>query len=209
MPATLIVAIIGIIGLLLMAIPGLCGHGHGSLHLPGHGTIHTHSPLHSAPHSHSVPAANNTPPPITPLTFLRWLPSPRVVFSTMTMDGTIGYGLEGTFHLSAGMALLLALIPAAVIEKLIFTPLWNKMLQFEGKPSSPLEMLTMQEAVAVTPFRNGRGMVSVDRDGREVQFRATLQPDQLCEAQFIRVGDRMVIQQVDAVKETLVVSLNK
>jgi hypothetical protein len=210
MPATLIVALIGFLGLLLMAIPGLSGHGHGAIHVSTHGPLNTHATLHGASHSHSIPVAKNAPAPtLTPLTFLRWFPSPRVVFSLLTMAGCIGYTLEGTLHIGPGLALLVALVPAIALEKLLFTPLWNKMLQFEGKPSSPLEALTMQEATAVTPFRNGRGIVSVDRDGREVQFRASLEQDQLSESRFIKVGDRMVILQVDAAKERVVVSLHK
>ncbi len=204
MSALILLMIIGLIGLVLMAIPGLSHHGHGGM---AHGALHTHAPLGGMHHVHGVHAPGDTVDSIASsgLSLLRWIPSPRIIFSLMTMSGAIGFGLQKSMHLTSGIAALLALIPALAIEKFVFTPLWNSMMQFEGIPSSPLEALTTHTAVAVTPFRNGKGIVSVERDGREVQFCAALPPDQAAEK--IAVGDRLTVEQVDAEKETVVVSI--
>jgi hypothetical protein len=124
----------------------------------------------------------------------------------MTMYGGIGLGLTRGAHLSETFAAILAILPAALVEKYAVAPYWNMLMTFEGIPSSPLEELTFSEAEAVTPFRNGKGMVSVNRDGRAVQFRATL-PDDQCSIP-VRVGDKLRIEQVDAEHERVTVSLN-
>jgi hypothetical protein len=57
----------------------------------------------------------------------------------------------------------------------------------------------------VTPFRNGRGMVSLVRDGRLVQFAA-----QLTDAHAgmeVRVGDRLRVEDLDSQRERLTVSV--
>ena len=81
----------------------------------------------------------------------------------------------------------------------------NLLFRFEGRPSSPLEELVLCDATAVTAFRNGRGIVSLVRDGRSVQFSA-----QLIEAQAameVRVGDRLRVEDLDAQRERLTVSV--
>jgi hypothetical protein len=63
----------------------------------------------------------------------------------------------------------------------------------------------MSEATAVTPFRGGRGVVSVVREGRLVQFSA-----RLIEAQTslpVRVGDRLRIEDVESARERVTVSV--
>ena len=63
----------------------------------------------------------------------------------------------------------------------------------------------MSEATAVTPFRGGRGLVSVVRDGRLVQFSARLIDTQA--SLPVRVGDRLRIEDVDAARERVTVSV--
>ena len=218
MSAFLVVMLIGIVGLVLMAIPGLNRHGH-SIQAAGHGAAHGLG--HSAPHtagthvgtrssgSTSVSGAGGAAKDALPSSLagmLRWIPSPRMVFSLMTLYGGFGIALADGAHVSKILAALLAILPAALIERFAVTPCWNMLMTFEGIPSSPLEELTFQEAEAVTPFRNGKGMVSVNRDGREVQFRATLPDDQ--SSMPVRVGDKLRIEQVDAEHERVTVSLN-
>ncbi len=218
MPAFLVLMIVGIVGLLLMAIPGLNRHGH-SVHVPGHaasqGIGHSTAShiaaggarLGTAAKLTGARAANGVRGASSATTgLLKWIPSPRVVFSLMTMYGGFGIALTDGAHLSRTLAAWLAIVPAALIEKFAVSPCWNMLMTFEGVPSSPLEELTFSEAEAVTPFRNGRGMVSVNRDGRSVQFRATL-PDDQC-TMPVRVGDKLRIEQVDAEHERVTVSLN-
>ncbi|MGH7294202.1 MAG: hypothetical protein ACRELB_04685, partial [Polyangiaceae bacterium] len=63
----------------------------------------------------------------------------------------------------------------------------------------------LAEATAVVPFRNGRGIVSVVRDGRTVQLAATLREDHA--ALPVKVGDRLRVEDVDAPRERVTVSI--
>jgi hypothetical protein len=99
----------------------------------------------------------------------------------------------------------LAIVPAALLERLVITPLWNLLFRFQGTPSSELTTLVLQEAEAVTPFRNGRGLVSVERDGRIVQFRAELAAEQA--RMPVRVGDKLTIESVDPTNERVTVAV--
>ncbi len=222
----LMLMIAGLVGLALMALPGLGRHGHAGtaptaphgLGHVGHGAIHGgHGAIHSghgAGHAASSHAAGshaagshasggssgrgNT-------NLFRLIPSPRVIFSLMTLFGAVGYGLNEIGHLPPWPAGLLAVIPALLVERYAVTPLWNFLFRFQGSPSAPLYELTMSEAKAVTPFHNGRGMVSVVRDGRIVQFRAELTEAQ--KAMPVNIGDTLFVEEVDASKERLTVSL--
>jgi hypothetical protein len=103
------------------------------------------------------------------------------------------------------LAAALATVPAALLEKFAVTPLWNVMIAAQGKPCSPLEALTLCEAEAVTPFRNGKGIVAVERDGRLVQFSAQLLPEQAHLP--VHVGDRLRVEEVDVQRERMTVTL--
>jgi hypothetical protein len=63
----------------------------------------------------------------------------------------------------------------------------------------------LEEAKAVTPFRNGRGVVAVVRDGRMVQFSARLVERQ--SPVQVGVGDRLLVEDVDSGRERLTVSV--
>jgi hypothetical protein len=127
-----------------------------------------------------------------------------MIFSLLALYGAFGLALEP--HIGPLLAACLALPPAAAIERFVVTPLWNMMFKLEGKTNSPMEALVMSEAEAVTPFRNGKGVVSVEKDGRLVQFCAHLP-----EAQAnmpIQVGDKLRIEEVDAANERVIVTLH-
>jgi hypothetical protein len=250
--------VIGLTGLVMMAIPAFIGHGHappnqgagheglghhlgngghgghGGHHLlgPGHGAAHavgTHvAGAHAAgahvagvdaagadaaaghdaslgdhgddPSSAMVDASSSAPSGIT-----RFIPSPRTIFSLLALYGAFGNALAKAANLPLIVAALVAVLPALAIERFAVTPLWNLLFRFQGKPSSPLAELLFAEAKAVTPFRNGRGLVSIVRDGRLVQFSARLREDQA--ALPVRVGERLRIEDVDAEKERFTVSL--
>lgn len=102
-------------------------------------------------------------------------------------------------------AALVAVVPALLVERFAVTPLWNLVFRFEAAPSSPLDLLILAQARAVTPFRNGRGIVELVRDGRTVQLRAQLVDHQASLA--VRVGDRLRVEEVDAQRERVTVSL--
>jgi len=113
--------------------------------------------------------------------------------------------MVGSFHMLGWATALLAIIPALLLERLAITPLWNLLFRFQGVPDSPFQDLILSECVAVTPFRNGRGVVQVVRDGRMVQFSARLTPSQSHFA--VGVGEDLRIEDVDEARERVTVSI--
>ena len=222
--------VIGLVGLAMMAIPALgqrgaasAGHGHAAL---GH---------HGAAAGHSLPAHGHVPAPahghvappaaargqVTALEpsrghemlpadaarsgLVRWLPSPRVIFTVLALYGAFGNALVEAFHLTVVLAALLAVLPTLLVERFAVRPLWNLVFRFQGQSSGRLEELIFGEARAVSAFRNGRGIVSTNREGRLVQLRA-----RLCDAQAtlpVKVGARLRIEDVDATRERVTVSI--
>ena len=184
----LILMVVGLVGLAVMALPALSRHGGGaSAGRLGHA-------------GHAGHAAHNATPGLT-----RFLPSPRLIFSLLALYGAFANALERAAHLSPVAAALVAVAPALVVERFLVTPLWNLVFRFEAAPSSPLDLLILAEARAVTPFRNGRGLVELVRDGRTVQLRAQLVDQQA--GLPVRVGDRLRVEEVDAQRERLTVSV--
>ena len=206
---------------------GHLGHGgHGGAHQlgTGHGAAHAGAGHVVSPHLVTAPAASvpgahgMAPPPgagasqemvpadaATSSGWVRFIPSPRAVFSVLALYGAFGNALAQTAHLHVLVAALVALLPTFAVERFAVTPLWNLVFRFQGHPSAPLEELIFDEATAVTPFRNGRGLISVVREGRLVQFSA-----RLCAAQAslpVKVGTRLRIEDVDARQERVTVSL--
>lgn len=203
--------VIGLAGLAAMAIPAF-GHGHGALsgHASAHGIGHA-SAAHGVTHPCVMPApgARSALQQLLPADAVhrgawRFVPSPRKVFSLLALYGAFGNAALHALKLSPEMAALSAVLPALAIESLLLRPLWNVLFRVQAAPSSPLEQLISSEAFAVSCFRNGRGMVSIIRDGRSVQLMACIREDQ----RFlpVRVGDRLLIESVDATRERVTVS---
>jgi hypothetical protein len=136
---------------------------------------------------------------------LRFLPSPRAICSVLALYGAFGNALERAFHLRVPLAAAAAVVPALLVERFAVRSVWNLVFRYQGQPSSPLEALLLCEARAVVPFRNGRGIVSVVRDGRVVQLSATIREDD--RAIPVSVGDRLRIEDVDARRERVTVSV--
>jgi hypothetical protein len=208
----------GLVGLALMALAGFGRHGHagtaphGMGHV-GHGTVHLgHGATHGAG-AHGVGSSAATGAhgadggsAVRGNAGLLWLiPSPRVIFSLMTLFGACGYALVEVGHVSPVLAGLLAGVPALLVERFAVTPVWKLLFRFQGTPSPSLHDLVLNEARAVTSFRNGRGLVSVVHDGRVVQFRAELAAPQ--KAMPVRVGDTLFVDEVDALNERVTVSV--
>jgi hypothetical protein len=224
--------VIGLVGLVMMALPALGGHhpwsathGHGHaigpLHHAAHGGAHTpgHAPgidpavAHGAAAGAGAGASTVTAASGTDKLMLaatthsgRWfLPSPRAVFSVLALYGACGNALIHVAHLSSPAAALVALAPALLLERILIRPVWNVMFRFRGEASSPLEQLILAEAQAVVPFRNGRGLVTAVRDGRRIQLNARLSNEQA--ALPVAVGQRLRIEDVDARQERVTVSV--
>jgi hypothetical protein len=226
----LILMVIGLVGLGMMAIPALGRRGtapasHGHAALGHHGAAAGHSlPAHghgAAPaHGHgAAPALGRgqvtalepprgqeiLPADAAPSGVGRWLPSPRVVFTMLALYGAFGNALLEALHLTVVLAALVAVLPTVLVERFAVRPLWNLLFRFQGQSSGRLEELILGDARAVSAFRNGRGIVSTNREGRLVQLRA-----RLCDAQAtlpVKVGDRLRIEDVDATRERVTVSI--
>jgi hypothetical protein len=206
--------VIGLVGLMVMAIPAFAHHGHlpptaghgGAL---GHG-VHGGHALGTG-HGHGLQTGQGTSKEIVPADvaagsgLLRWIPTPRAIFSMFALYGAFGNALIEAAGLPFLTAALVALIPALLVERLAVTPLWNLIFRFQGQPSAPLEELIFSEATAVTPFRNGRGIVSLVRDGRRVQLSARLSAPEAALA--VKVGERLRVEDVDAANERVTVSV--
>lgn len=195
----------GFIGLALMALPGMMRHGAG-----GHAGRAGHVPAgqgHGANAGHGHTTHQGRLSGLGSRSFLLWLlPNPRALLSIIAMFGTYGYALQHGMRLSEEAAALAAIIPAILTERFVVSPFFNFLLRFEGTPSTPLETLVMSSATAVTPFKNGHGIVSVEKDGRAVQFRAELIDS--CREVGVRVGDTLRIEDVDSDRERVTVSLH-
>jgi hypothetical protein len=219
--------VIGIVGLVMMALPALGGHhmppgGHGTGHGAGLGQgLAGHHAAHGAAlasgHSTHVGAspggarADAGAFPLHPTTLpvarsgRRFIPSPRAVFSMLALYGACGNALVHAAHLRAASAALVAIGPAFLLEWFLIRPVWNLMFRFQGEASSPLGELIFAEAHAVVPFRNGRGLVTTVRDGRRVQLHAQLCIEQATSP--VSFGQRLRIEDVDARRERVTVSL--
>jgi hypothetical protein len=215
--------VIGLAGLTAMAIPAfahghqaLSGHG-GAAHGIGHASVAHGGAAHGVGHasaahgstSAGTPTARGALQHLLPADaaqqgFWRFVPSPRKVFSLLSLYGAFGNAGTHAFGLSAPLAAVGAILPALLIEWLLLRPLWNLLFRVQAAPSSPLEHLISSEARAVLPFRNGRGMVCAVRDGRSVQLVAYLREEQRMLP--VRVGDRLLIEDVDAAQERVTVS---
>ena len=213
----LILMIAGLFGMALLSIPALGHHGGGAgLHghvghaLPSatHAAIgHAPAAGHALP-SGANPAAHNAagrPAATNNAGGARFVPTPRIVFSIIAAFGAFGYMGVEVFHLAPVLAAILALVPAILVERLALTPLWNLLLGFRGEPCTPVTHLIMAEAEAVTPFRNGKGIVRVVHDGRDVQFSAQLTGDHA--NMPVQVGDKLRVEEVEPDGERVKVSV--
>lgn len=240
--------VIGLVGLVMMAIPALGGHGHaapaghpGALgqgasghalgmghavhggHAPQGGQVlpsgHAAQLAHAGTGSGSSASSQSSDHGITqavlpagdpsdaakPRRWIRFVPSPRAVFSVLALYGAFGNALLHAGHQAFIVAAVVAVVPAWLVERFAVRPLWNLVFRFQGSPSAPLETLLLCEAKAVTPFRNGKGIVSVVREGRVIQLAARLSPSDASIP--IGVGERLRVEDVDAKQERVTVSV--
>jgi hypothetical protein len=186
--------VVGLVGLVMMAVPALGGHRH-LVHVRTHGQVHAHGTGASHQGGHA-PALRDG---------LRFLPSPRAVFSVAALYGAFGNALVRAAHLTTARAAFIAVVPALLTEGLLIRPIWNLLFRFQGRASAPLEALILSEAEAVVPFRNGKGIVATVRDGRRVQLQARLSDSQ--KALPVKFGERLRIEDVDARRECVTVSV--
>jgi len=204
--------LLGVLGLGAMALSGL-GQGHGSHgHGPGHGDGldgHHAGDAHVG-HGHTGPAAHGDGHHAhggSRDSFLWSLMSPRILFSL-----ALGFGATGTlvrpFTPDGIVRLAIAVLGAVIFERFIVRPLWNFTMGFASQPAVTLESAVADEATAVTAFdANGQGIVSIEVDGQIVQILATLQSADRSLGVRVRAGQRVRIEDVNAVASRCTVSL--
>jgi hypothetical protein len=205
--AFLTMMVIGLAGLFVLATPAFT-HGHAissATHGASHGVHAAHPPHPQGSGHQATPRGSRevVPADASPRAALRFVPSPRAIFSVLALYGAFG-NLFVASHMPFAAAAVVAVVPALLIERLAVRPLWNLMYRFQGAPSAPLAALIMTEATAITPFKNGRGVVSVVRDGRLVQMSARLRDEE--RAVPVRIGERLRVEEVDVQHERLTVS---
>lgn len=207
--------VIGLVGLVMMAVPALGGHRHlPPIHTHGHGAGVGHAGAHGGQLAHHAPDVGQHGAHTHELarggsfigTGLRFIPSPRAVFSVLALYGAFGNALVHAAQLPRVAAALVAIVPAFATEWFLIRPIWNLLFRFQGEASTPLEQLILGEAHAVVPFRNGRGVITTVRDGRRVQLSARLTDAQA--AAPVAVGQRLRIEDVDARRECVTVSVS-
>src|SRR5258708_25729665 len=98
--------IIGLVGLVMMAVPALGGHHHlPPLHGHGHAPTLGHHGGHAGGLARGDAATH---------VGLRFIPSPRMVFSLLALYGAFGNALVHAAHLERGSAALIAIGPAVL-----------------------------------------------------------------------------------------------
>src|SRR3954469_21575759 len=120
--------VIGLVGLAAMAIPAF-GHSHSAHAGLGHAA---HGALgraagHGIPHAGAAPAVTGArgalqhllPPETAPGKSLRFLPSPRALFSVLALYGAFGNAGVHAFHLSFAAAAIAAAFPALLVERVL------------------------------------------------------------------------------------------
>src|SRR3569623_58110 len=197
----LMLMVVGLAGLAVMALPALGRSSHAA-----HG-VHALRAGHVAklpPVSHLTPGKALVHTGAAASGVTRFVPSPRHVFTLLALFGAFANVLVA-LHLPVWCAAIIAVVPAALVDRFAVTPIWGVLFKLELQAARPLAEIVMSEATAVTAFRGGRGVVSIVRAGRLVQLSA-----RLIEADArlpVKVGDRLRIEDVAPARERVAVSV--
>jgi len=213
---------LGVIGLLIMAVGGVGRHGghvsHGVARHPGGGATGAHHIGHHVasgqlrgarvggrPASPTAPVGAGRSLTRTGASWLATIASPRVAFSLLT-----GFGATGALlgHVVVGPALFgAAALGALGFERLLVTPIWNRMMRFASEPAETLESCIASTVRAVTTFdAQGQGLVLVELDGQLTQVLATLRAEDRAAGAHVRTGDMLRVEDVDAARNRCIVS---
>ncbi|HYH82907.1 MAG TPA: hypothetical protein VEX86_24145 [Longimicrobium sp.] len=228
--------LLGFVGLLVMAVSGVAGghggHSHGGGHdTGGHlghdmGDVSVHGMggghvdaghLHAgdaggahgdAAHGHGDHGHGDQGHGAAKAVgswFLSFL-SPRALFSVLVGVGAAGLLLAA--FLSGPLLLAAAIVGGLLFEMFAVRPVWNFFFRFGSEPALTLESAITDTATAVTSFnRDGEGLVKIELDGQIVQVLARLAPADRESGVRVRSGDSLVVEEVDPVRNSCVVSL--
>jgi hypothetical protein len=195
--------LLGVAGMLVMALGGLGRQGRGGASRnPAHGRGPHPGRGHSATRAHRAHTHHATG--FVSRTFWQ-LTSPRFLFSVLIGFGTTGVVLGARL---GALTPVIALIGGIAFERLVVTPVWNFALRFASRPALTLESVIADQATAVTAFdANGEGIISVELDGQVVHVLARLQNGDRALGMRIRKGQRVRVEEVDAIRNRCTVSL--
>jgi hypothetical protein len=94
-----------------------------------------------------------------------------------------------------------------LFERYVVTPIWNGLLRFASAPARTLEQAVFEIAQAATDFdAQGQGLIALELDGQLIQVLGTLRADERTMGVQVRRGDRVRIEEVDAVRNRCLVS---
>lgn len=217
----LILFLVGFVGLATMAVIGFGhhgdhgghgGHGHhdgGGLHLGhghvGHGHVghghhggHAHAGHGHAGHHHEGHAHDAR---FTLLAFL----SPRVIFAFALGAGAAGLIVRPL--IGSVFALGIAVLAGVVFELALARPLFRLADRFVSRPALTIESALYDEAEAVTGFNAaGEGMIRLNMDGQVRQVLAVLTSAERAAGVRVRAGEKLRVEEVNAVQNKCVVS---
>ena len=214
--------IVGAAGLATMALTGIGRHGHAHGGAHGNGPLHGHAGDHghwgdhghagthghAGDHGHAGGHAHDAHAHALRDSAARSalaLVSPRVLFSVLLGLGATGVILRST--LGGPLLFIAAVAGGVLLERALVAPLWSFGMRFASAPAQTLESTVDEEATAVTSFDvNGQGLVAIELDGQVVQILGTLQPADRAMGVTVRVGAKLRIENVDAARNSCVVS---
>lgn len=204
-----VLLLIGLFGILVLALLGMAhggqahlthsGHGHAAI---GHGG---QAQLGHAGHGHQVGSARahsqhqqQTQTQQGSKWPLLWsLLSPMALFSLCLGGGATGLALHH-LHLPEPLTALASTAGAFVFYGMIVRPLSQFIFQFASQPSRALEGAISQTAKALTHFdTSGKGLVQLVVDGQLVRIIAILEPEETRTAVAIEPGDQLLVTGVD------------
>ncbi|BDI29104.1 hypothetical protein CCAX7_11550 [Capsulimonas corticalis] len=122
--------------------------------------------------------------------------SPLTFFSLCVGAGASGMMLESR-HLPSLWTGLGAVAGALIFYTLIVRPIWSFLFRFASKPSEALEGTVSHEAVAMSRFERGKGVVQVNIDGQLVRILANLETDKEGRPGDIEPGEKLLVVSVD------------
>jgi hypothetical protein len=179
---------LGLVGLVGMALLGVTagGHGHSSRGGSSHGhsghahASRGHSSHHLTGHAHTPHLSER----------LLALASPRVIFSVALGFGAVGMVVSSL--LPSALAIVVAVLGALAFERWLVSPYFHLLFAFASKPAKTLESAVMGDAQAETDFdTSGSGLVSLEMDGQVRQLLGRLEPRERDVGLRVRRGERL------------------
>ncbi len=199
----LLAFVLGLAGLVVMAVGGLGHRGHAG-RAPGHHAPQTAAHMQTAAHTQT---AHHAPRDVAGAgrDLLLALVSPRVLFAGLLGVGAAGLLLGRVLH--GGIVLLAAaLVAGALFERAAVAPMWRLVERFASTPAQTLETALYDHAHAASGFDvRGEGLVALELNGQVVQLLGRLRPED--QGFRVRAGDRLRVEAIDAARNRCTVSV--